>query len=44
MRVDVPKEIKNNESRVAITVAGAHALAGRGHEVLVEAGAGAGSG
>lgn len=44
MRVGVPKEIKNNESRVAITVAGAHALVGHGHEVLIEAGAGVGSG
>ena len=36
------KEIKNNESRVALTPSGVHALAAH-HEVLVEAGAGLGS-
>ncbi len=40
--VGVPKEIKNNESRVAITPAGAHSLAAS-HTVLIEAGAGVGS-
>lgn len=40
--VGVPKEIKNNESRVAITPAGAHALADN-HTVLIETGAGLGS-
>lgn len=43
MRVGIPTEIKNNENRVAITPAGVDALARRGHEVLVQAGAGAGS-
>ncbi|MBU1588954.1 MAG: alanine dehydrogenase [Actinobacteria bacterium] len=43
MRVAVPKEIKNNEFRVAITPAGVHDLVGNGHEVLIETGAGAGS-
>jgi alanine dehydrogenase len=43
MRVAVPKEIKNNEFRVAITPAGVHDLVSHGHEVLVESGAGAGS-
>lgn len=43
MRVGVPTEVKNNESRVAITPAGVDALVGRGHEVLVQAGAGLGS-
>lgn len=43
MRVAVPKEIKNNEFRVAITPAGVHDLVAHGHEVLVETGAGAGS-
>ncbi|GAA2752805.1 alanine dehydrogenase [Amnibacterium kyonggiense] len=43
MRVGIPTEIKNNENRVAITPAGVHSLAGRGHEVLVQAGAGLGS-
>lgn len=43
MRVAVPKEIKNNEFRVAITPSGVHDLVANGHEVIVEAGAGAGS-
>jgi alanine dehydrogenase len=42
--VGVPREIKPGEQRVALTPAGARALAERGHRVLVEAGAGAGSG
>jgi alanine dehydrogenase len=44
MIISVPKEVKNNEYRVAITVPGVHELRTRGHEVLVEAGAGTGSG
>jgi alanine dehydrogenase len=43
VRVGVPTEIKNNENRVALTPAGADALVRRGHEVLVQAGAGLGS-
>jgi alanine dehydrogenase len=43
MIVGVPREIKNHEYRVAITPAGVHELAGRGHDVVVEAGAGLGS-
>ncbi|OBA88568.1 alanine dehydrogenase [Mycobacteriaceae bacterium 1482268.1] len=43
MRVGVPTEIKNNEFRVAITPAGAAELVHRGHEVLIQAGAGEGS-
>jgi alanine dehydrogenase len=43
MRVGVPAEVANNEFRVAITPAGVHELARAGHEVFVEAGAGAGS-
>jgi alanine dehydrogenase len=43
MRVAVPKEIKNNEFRVAITPAGVHDLVAAGHEVLIETGAGVGS-
>lgn len=43
MRVGVPKEIKNNEFRVAITPAGVHDLVAHGHEVLIETGAGLGS-
>jgi alanine dehydrogenase len=44
MRVGVVKELKPGEQRVALTPAAARELAGDGHEVLVEAGAGAGSG
>jgi alanine dehydrogenase len=44
MIVSVPKEIKNNEFRVAITAAGVQELVGHGHTVLVERGAGLGSG
>ncbi|KQO81990.1 MULTISPECIES: alanine dehydrogenase [unclassified Frigoribacterium] len=43
MRVGVPTEIKNNENRVAVTPAGVDALVRRGHEVLIESGAGVGS-
>ncbi|MBD0349134.1 MAG: alanine dehydrogenase [Thermoleophilia bacterium] len=43
MRVGVAKEIKPDEYRVALTPAGALELIQRGHEVLVEQGAGAGS-
>jgi alanine dehydrogenase len=43
MRVGIPTEIKNNENRVAITPAGVHELVRRGHDVLIEAGAGVGS-
>ena len=44
MIVGVPKEIKNNENRVALTPAGAAELIKRGHEVYVQATAGDGSG
>lgn len=43
MRIAVPREIKNNEYRVALTPAGVHELTTRGHEVFVETEAGAGS-
>jgi alanine dehydrogenase len=43
MKVGVPKEIKPDEYRVAITPAGVREMAEHGHEVLVEAGAGEGS-
>ncbi len=43
MKVAVPREIKNNEFRVAITPAGVHDLVTHGHEVLIETGAGLGS-
>ncbi|WP_379128463.1 alanine dehydrogenase [Paenibacillus sp. sgz500958] len=44
MIIGIPKEIKNNENRVGITPAGVVTLIRAGHEVLVEAGAGLGSG
>ncbi|WP_139492742.1 alanine dehydrogenase [Brevibacillus dissolubilis] len=44
MIVGIPKEIKNNENRVAITPAGVTAFVQNGHEVLVETNAGLGSG
>jgi len=44
MIVGVPREIKTGEQRVALTPAGAHALGERGHRVLIEEGAGLGSG
>lgn len=44
MIIGVPTEIKNNENRVALTPAGAMALKQAGHTVLVQAGAGLGSG
>ncbi len=44
MRIGVPKEIKNHEYRVGLTPESVAELVGRGHEVGVEAGAGAGIG
>ncbi|MAT93711.1 MAG: alanine dehydrogenase [Halioglobus sp.] len=44
MRVGVVREIKDSESRVALTPEGAAQLVAGGHEVLVQAGAGSGSG
>ncbi len=43
MRIGVPKEIREEEYRVALTPAGTKELASRGHEVLVEHEAGRGS-
>ena len=43
MKVGVVKEIKADEYRVALTPAGARELVQRGHDVLVETGAGGGS-
>lgn len=43
MRVGIPTEIKNNEYRVAITPSGVAELVQRGHEVLIQSGAGDGS-
>lgn len=44
MLIGVPKEIKDNENRVALTPAGVAELAHHGHQLLVERGAGSGSG
>ncbi len=44
MRVGVPTEIKTDENRVSMTPAGVLALVHAGHSVLVQAGAGIGSG
>lgn len=44
MIIGVPKEIKNNENRVALTPAGAQELTKRGHTVYVQSTAGDGSG
>jgi alanine dehydrogenase len=44
MRIGVPAEIKDNEYRVGMTPAGAAVLQQDGHQVLVQAGAGNGSG
>ncbi len=43
MRVGVPTEIREEEYRVALTPAGTRELADRGHEVLIQSGAGLGS-
>jgi alanine dehydrogenase len=43
VKIAVPREIKNHEYRVALTPAGAHELTARGHDVFVQADAGAGS-
>ncbi|MGD9678054.1 MAG: alanine dehydrogenase [Vulcanibacillus sp.] len=44
MRIGIPREIKNNENRVAITPAGVEILCRTGNEVYIETGAGFGSG
>ncbi|WP_394214694.1 alanine dehydrogenase [Brachybacterium vulturis] len=44
MRIGVPREVKNNESRVGLGAAGVHELVARRHDVVVETGAGIGSG
>lgn len=43
MKVGIPREVKNNEGRVAITPSGVHELVRNGHDVYVEANAGIGS-
>ena len=44
MLIGTPKEIKTNENRVALVPAGAESLIAAGHQVLIETGAGQGSG
>lgn len=44
MRIGVPREVKEQELRVALTPAGARELVRRGHDVLVQRSAGLGSG
>jgi len=44
MKIGVPKEIKNNESRVSLVPGGVFELVNSGHEVFVQEGAGEGSG
>ncbi|MFB3068965.1 MAG: alanine dehydrogenase [Acidobacteriota bacterium] len=44
MNIGLPKEVKDNEYRVGLVPAGVHALGEDGHTVLVEKGAGLGSG
>jgi len=43
VNIGVPKEIKNNEFRVAITPIGVREFTNRGHRVIIESGAGVGS-
>ncbi|MGE7946938.1 alanine dehydrogenase [Lysinibacillus sp. NPDC093688] len=43
MKIGIPKEIKNNENRVAMTPAGVVTLTNSGHEVYIETRAGLGS-
>ena len=44
MIIGIPREIKPDENRVSITPAGVHEFVRRGHEVMIETGAGTGSG
>ncbi|MCG8321758.1 MAG: alanine dehydrogenase [Cytophagales bacterium] len=44
MIIGVPKEIKNNENRVALTPSGVKELAKYGHDIYVQTNAGSGSG
>lgn len=44
MRIAIPKEVQDNERRVGLTPEGARHLVEAGHEVFVQAGAGAGAG
>jgi alanine dehydrogenase len=44
MIIGVPKEIKENEYRVGVVPAGVRTLVGNGHQILIQSGAGEGSG
>ncbi|TWT65383.1 alanine dehydrogenase [Allorhodopirellula solitaria] len=44
MRIGVPTEIKSDEYRIAMLPVGAEELTARGHEVIIQSGAGMGSG
>ncbi|UOF90273.1 alanine dehydrogenase [Fodinisporobacter ferrooxydans] len=44
MKIGIPREIKNNENRVAITPGGVEVLKNNGHTVYIESSAGVGSG
>lgn len=44
MIIGIPREIKPDENRVSITPAGVHEFTRRGHEMIIETGAGTGSG
>ncbi|HEX5170564.1 MAG TPA: alanine dehydrogenase, partial [Cyclobacteriaceae bacterium] len=44
MIIGIPKEIKNNENRVALTPAGTQELIKRGHTIYIQSTAGNGSG
>ena len=43
VKVGIPREVKDNEGRVAITPSGVHELVRNGHEVCIQTGAGIGS-
>ena len=43
MRIGVPKEVKNNENRVAMTPSGVFSFVQAGHQVYIETGAGVGA-
>ncbi|MEM7048117.1 MAG: alanine dehydrogenase [Acidobacteriota bacterium] len=44
MKIGIPSEVKDHEYRVGMTPAGVHALVADGHELMVQVGAGDGSG
>ena len=44
VRIGIPKEILNNENRIALTPAGVHTLTSNGHDVFLETLAGEGAG